>query len=208
MRTGAAVSPRVLGHLTLKHFAPCPPHLRHLPPGAASRPSGRGSAEGLTPGLLSLFILLTPSPPAPSSPLHTLRPALPGKRGTELSPLPPPLEVCSPRPLPQQGGAWPPSGPPWGRPGSLPLSPLRFSHSGLGPWLHPSEYSTALVSVCVGVRVHVPPFEERKCPWPSRQGVCWLGGGGGNPSVWCYPCLSAPGSVTVGATPTPTLPAQ
>lgn len=166
-------------------------------------------SDGLTPGLISLFILLRSSPPCSFKPKpHSAGPCPPREKGHRALSSAPSHRGLFPSRVshllfPSRKESGPPSGPPLGeawQPSSPPPVPV-LPGQGWDPWLHPSEYYIALVSVCVcvGVRVHVPPFKEQTCTWSLRQGVVCAGGEG--PSVWCYPCLLCPWVSACGCFP-------
>lgn len=173
-------------------------------------PAPQEESDGLSPGLISLFILLKSSPPCSFQPKpHSTGPCPHregGAEGSFLSALPsksvPEMEF----PASSQAGrnaAHPPvsqSGIVGGI-GSLPLHPCPASPwSGLGPLDVPPRI---LYHPCVCVCVCAPvPFKKQECIRQLREGVVCRGG----PSVWCYPGLLCPAMMVRGAFPTPTAP--
>lgn len=183
MRTGAAVSPQGPRAPDTQALCTMSPHLRHLPPEQPPAPRGGEAPMDLLRGLLSLFILLTSSPPAPQAHSTLCGPCPAREKGRRVSPLPPPLEACSPGesppPPPQQEGEGPPSGPPWGRPGSLPLSPAPvLPIQGWDPGCSPLSILWPSC-LCVWACVYMCP-PSRSGSAPGHRGrccVCWGEGG-------------------------------
>lgn len=155
-------------------------------------------------------------PLAPSSPDQALlAPALPGKRGTELFPLPPPIQVYSRVEFPTSSShagrkVSHPLVPHWGRPGSLPLPPPRSVPPGQGwdPWLHPLSIVLPSCLCACGCACTCAPLQGAEVRLVIEAGccVCW---GRGRSFGLVLPLSTLPlGQCIVGAFPTPTLPAQ
>lgn len=199
---------RVLGHLALKHFARRPNLHRDLFPWSHFPPHGE-ELGGLTPGLISLF-MLTSSPPGalkakPPSPGGFPRSGVRG-RGAERAfrwPLPPrsvPETGVPSLPFPSRqescprsclsepncGRGWQPSSPP-------PAQPSFSLVAAATPHMYPRN---SILPLCPCV-----PARARGCACVPLEGAgVYLfdndGGGcvgwGGGPSVWCYPCRLFP----------------
>lgn len=196
---------RVLGHLALKHFARRPNLHRDLFPWSHFPPHGE-ELGGLTPGLISLF-MLTSSPPGalkakPPSPGGFPRSGEGGQSAPSAGPSHRGLfrrqeSPASPSQAGRKAAPAPASQSPIvGEVGSLPLHHLP---SPASPWSRLRLLTcTPGIAYCPCVRVRLRargcacvPLEGAGVYLSDNDGGGCVGWGGG-PSVWCYPCRLFP----------------